>query len=81
MTRRFYALLERFLKIGPVGDQTNKVKKSISVYTLELDVHMPDVSVEMIRPKPEPRKRGYDALVRQRKANAYMKRRELGCQF
>jgi hypothetical protein len=46
----FYNIIDRFLKVGPVGRQPGKINKMISVKELIIDVRIPDVAPELIAP-------------------------------
>jgi hypothetical protein len=50
ITYAFYNLIERFLKIGPVGRRTRTDDKRISVKELIIDVRTPDVPAKKILP-------------------------------
>lgn len=47
----FLALLERFLKVGPAGPQTEQRDMRIGIKTLIIDVCTPDVPEEVIAPE------------------------------
>ena len=51
ITWSFYNLLERFLKVGPLGLQKKDIDKRISIKTLEIDIQTPDVPEHTIVPK------------------------------
>lgn len=50
LTWAFYNLIERFVKVGPVGRRANKEDKRISIKDLIIDVRTPDVAPELIAP-------------------------------
>ncbi|KAE9365073.1 hypothetical protein N431DRAFT_430617 [Stipitochalara longipes BDJ] len=50
LTWALYNLIERFLRVGPVGRQPGRNDKHISIKELVIDVLTPDVPPEMIAP-------------------------------
>ncbi|KAE9377715.1 hypothetical protein N431DRAFT_434861 [Stipitochalara longipes BDJ] len=54
MTWALYNLIERFLKVGPVGRQAERGDKRFSINELIIDVRTPDVGPELISPERTP---------------------------
>lgn len=51
ITYAFWNLVNRFLKVGPVGRRTKKDDKRISLKELIVDIHTPDVPANKILPR------------------------------
>jgi hypothetical protein len=54
VTWALYNLIERFLKVGPVGRQAEKKDKRFSINELIIDIRTPDVNPELIAPERTP---------------------------